>query len=148
MEKDSKSQAKDQNPDDKAASKKEIEDGKTMAILAYILAPIPYFAEKKNKFVRYHAVQGMNILIVGVAYAIVANIINRIVWNAFVGDCIRSIYTGHGGCGGWGMARTISWILGVGGVVIGVIVVIGIVNAVNGKKKEVPILGKVKIIKK
>jgi len=150
MEKDSKDQAKDQNPDATAASKKEIEDGKVMAILAYILAPIPYFAEKKNKFVRYHAIQGMNVFIVAVAYAIVAGFINNIMWSAKADHCFQSIYSGSiAGCtGGWGMASTISWILGLGGVVIGVIMIIGIVNAVNGNKKEVPILGKLKIIKK
>ena len=43
--------------------KKEIENGKVMAILAYlgILCLIPYFAEKDNKYVRFHAIQGLNL---------------------------------------------------------------------------------------
>ena len=42
-----------------------------MGIIAYfsLLALIPYFCEKKNKFVVYHAKQGMNLLIFETAYA-------------------------------------------------------------------------------
>jgi uncharacterized membrane protein len=144
-------QPKDEKPAGESAdkaNKKEIEDGKAMAILAYILAPIPYFAEKKNKFVRYHAVQGMNFFIVVVGYIIVANIINRIVWEAVAGNCVRSIYSGSlSGCSS-GMVSFVSWILGLIGLGLGIIAIIGIINAVQGQKKELPIFGKLKIIKK
>jgi len=138
-------------PQDKKAddqtSKKEIEDGKAMAIIAYILAPIPYFAEKKNKFVRYHAIQGMNIFIIAVAYTIVASIINNIVWNATIGSCLRSILSGPWHACTSGIDSFIRSVLGLVGLGIGVIAIIGIINVVNGKKKAVPFLGKVKIIK-
>ena len=56
------------NLQDKSAdySKEEIDNGKLMALLSYIgiLALIPYFAEKENKYVRFHAIQGLNLLIV------------------------------------------------------------------------------------
>jgi len=149
MEENSNHESQDKKVDDQT-NKKEIEDGKAMAIIAYILAPIPYFAEKKNKFVRYHAVQGMNIFIIAVAYGIVAGIINSIVWNATAGNCVNSIFSGsYVGCtSGWGMAATVGWILGLIGLIIGILDIIGLVYAAQGQKKEVPILGKVKIIKK
>jgi uncharacterized membrane protein len=151
MAESSNNQPKDEKPAGESAdkaNKKEIEDGKAMAILAYILAPIPYFAEKKNKFVRYHAIQGMNLFIVAVAYSILASIINNIVWKAVAGNCVRSLYSGSwGGCSG-GMASFVSWIIGLIGLGIGIIAIIGIINAVQGQKKELPIFGKLKIIKK
>ena len=107
------------------AHQKEVESGKGMAILAYIIALIPYFAEKKNKFVRYHAIQGMNIFLVALAYGILAGIINGITWNAAMGNCVNSIFSAsYANCN------------------------FGLVNAAQGKMKPVPILGKVKIIKK
>ena len=42
------------------SNKKDNESKKSMAILSYIIPLIPYFVEKKDKFVRFHAVQGMN----------------------------------------------------------------------------------------
>ena len=56
------------NLEDKTAEykKEDIEKGKLMAVLSYIgiLVVIPYFAEKENKFVRFHAIQGLNLLLI------------------------------------------------------------------------------------
>lgn len=107
--------------------KKELEDGKTMAILSYILPFIPYFAEKENKRVRFHAVQGMNLLIVAVALNIVTNILYSISWRL------------------WGIVGTISMIVNLG---ITALCIIGIVNVCKEQAKELPIIDKIKIIKK
>lgn len=126
--------------------KKEIESGKGMAVLSYIIALIPYFAEKKNKYVRFHAVQGMNILIIAVAWAILAAIINTIVEAIF---CSTGYGYWYSSC--WytfGVEDVISWIVSLVSLGIGVLDIIGLVYAATGKAKEVPILGKVKIIKK
>jgi uncharacterized membrane protein len=131
-------------PNDKA---KEIEAGKSMAILAYIIALIPYFAgDKENKFVRFHAVQGMNLLIIAVAYSVAASVINGIVWSATVGSCIGSWGATCGG--GFGISSIVSAIIGLGSLTIGVIDIIGLVYAAQGEMKEVPLLGKFKFIKK
>lgn len=148
MTENQSSQPQDQKPANETAdaaksAKKEIEDGKVMAILSYIFAPIPYFAEKDNKFVRYHAVQGMNFFIIVVAYAVLASIINRMVWSVTVNSCINSL----GSCSG-GFAEFFSWILSLVGLGIAVIAIIGIINAAQGKKEELPFLGKVKIVTK
>jgi len=139
----------EQHKDSAKSKKKEIEEGKGMAILAYIIALIPYFAgDKKNKFVRFHAIQGMNIFIIAAGYSIIAGIIHSIVWSAIIGSCTNSLLTlSLSGCN-YGLASTIGFIIWLPAWVIGIVSIIGIVNAVNGKEKEVPILGKVKIIKK
>jgi len=133
----------------------EIEAGKGMAVLAYlgILALIPYFAEKKNQFVRYHAVQGINIMLIAVGYSIVIGIVLSILGSVIIGGCYTSVYdyylTGGSDCAGkMAMLGIISFILWIPTMIIGVLCIIGIVNAVQGKEKELPILGKIKIIKK
>jgi len=138
-------------PNQAGFDKKEAESGKAMAILSYLafLALIPYFAEKKNKFVRFHAVQGMNLLLIWVAYVIINAIVSAIVTAATVGNCVNSYYGYYGNCAaGFGAIGIVSIIFGIIGAAIGVVAIIGIVNAVTGKMKEVPILGKIKIIKK
>ena len=127
--------------------KKEVEAGKGMAVLAYIIALIPYFAEKKNKYVRFHAVQGMNILIIAVGYSIIASIISSIITGALTGGCLNYWYASTGTCNP-GLAGTISFILWIPSMLIGIINIMGLVYAATGKAKEVPILGKVRIIKK
>ena len=54
--KDTVTKIMDTNDSTKNFTKKDIEDNKGMAVLSYILAPIPYFASKKSKWVKYHAV--------------------------------------------------------------------------------------------
>lgn len=73
-------------------SKKDIEDGKLMGIFSYLglLALIPFFSEKNNKFVRFHAVQGMNLFIIEIIVGIV-NFIPFIGWLLDVAVAILSI---------------------------------------------------------
>lgn len=125
-------------------SKEEINDGKFMSVLAYlgILALIPYFAEKKNKYVRYHAIQGMNFMVVCVGYSILTSILSAIIK---VNRCFT--YWGYESCvkatPGW-----LSVILWLVGIPLTVFCIMGIVYACQGKTKELPLVGKVKIFKK
>lgn len=108
----------------KSFDKKEIENGKLMAILAYVglLALIPYLAEKENKYVQAHAKIGMNLMICElILYA--ASLI--IVWIPILGLLVLSAAS----------------------ILCLVISVIGIVNACNGEVKELPIVESFKFIK-
>lgn len=123
-------------------SKKEISDGKGMAVLSYIIPIIPYFVEKKNKFAIYHAKQGMNLLMVCIAYGFV---------NAILSSLIK-VNTSCGNFLGYNLDCKVTpwWVslpLGLIGVVIGIIAIFGIVYAVGGKAKELPLVNKVKIFK-
>jgi uncharacterized membrane protein len=133
--------------------KKDVESGKGMAILSYIgiLALIPYFAEKKNPYVRFHAVRGMNLFLVEVGLAIIYTIITTIMAASVATSAPYSYYS-------YGAAAAASSSLGALAVVgliftliwiaLAVIIIIAIVNAANGKASEVPLLGKLKFIKK
>ena len=98
--------------------KDDIEKNKAMGLLAYILFFIPLLAAKDSPFARYHANQGLVLFICG--------LISSLLW-------IIPIL-------GWIIAPILS-------IVITVLAVIGIINALNGKAKELPIIGKFKILK-
>jgi uncharacterized membrane protein len=124
--------------------KKDVESGKGMAALSYIIAPIPYFVEKSNKFVKYHARQGMDLFVIWIGYVILYKI-------------ITSVIKVNGSCGSWlgielgNYCRVTPWWivlpLSLVGLCISVIALIGLINAVTGKAKELPIVNKFKIFK-
>ena len=98
--------------------KDDIEKNKAMGLLAYILFFIPLLAAKDSPFARYHANQGLVLFLCG--------LISSVLW-------IIPIL-------GWIIAPILS-------IVITILAVIGIINALNGKAKELPIIGKFKILK-
>jgi len=112
-------------------SKEEMEKGKGMAILSYIIPLIPYFAEKENKWVRFHSVQGMNLLIIAVAVNVIFSILFSMLWTI----SWRL----------WGILSTLSSVINIG---VAVLCVIGIVNVCKEQAKELPLISKIKIIKK
>ena len=97
----------------------DINSNKVMAIIAYfgILVLIPLFAAKDSKFARFHTNQALILFIT----EIIAIIISKIPVIGFLGtilSCLCSIFA-----------------------------IIGIVYAAQGKAKELPLIGKYKILK-
>lgn len=109
----------------------DIRNNKAMAILAYLswLVLIPLFVAKESKFARFHCNQGIVLAIAEIIYVIVYEILSTI---------ILAI--------SWRLVFLVS-IIGIVGIVFAVVSIIGIVNAANGKAKELPIIGKFKILK-
>lgn len=137
---------KDLNDETKNFTKKEIDEGKGMGILSYILPFIPYFVEKNNKYVKFHAAQGMNLLLIGIAYSILRWILSAIYvaikcGSGIAGQWCRSLASG------WYLPWYFSIIFTIIGIVIGVLCILGIVYVCQGKAKELPILNKLKIFK-
>ena len=98
--------------------KDDIEKNKVMGLLAYILFFIPLLAAKDSPFARYHANQGLVLFLAAILSSVIL---------------IIPIL-------GWIIAPILS-------IVITVLAVIGIINALNGKAKELPVIGKFKILK-
>ena len=113
--------------EEKKFTKKEIDDGKFMAILSYIgiLALIPYLAEKNNKFVMYHAKVGLNLFLLEVIASVALSAL---------GFTIILLP----------LIALVSPVVGIGSVVLSII---GIVNVCNGEAKELPVIEKIKIVK-
>ena len=96
----------------------DIEKNKVMALLAYIIFLIPLLAAKDSKFARFHTNQGLVLFLGGIIASVVAVI------------------------------PVIGWIIApIAGLVITVLAIIGILNALNGRAKELPVIGKFKILK-
>ena len=110
---------------------KDIEQNKGMGVLAYlgILVLIPIFGAKDSPFARFHANQGLVLciaaIVYGVAYSILTTIILAISWRLYL----------------------VVSLIGLVGIVFLVLAIIGIINAVNGQAKELPLIGKYRLLK-
>lgn len=132
---------------DNKITKEEIREGKGLAVVSYLIAPISYFAgDKKNKFIRFHAIQGMNIFITALICMAVVWIVDGIIGAITIGSLITSNY--GGALGSFGIFSFVNLIFGLVGLAIVIIDILGIVYAAQGLTKEVPIFNKFKIIKK
>lgn len=93
-----------------------VQEGKGIAWISYlgILVIIPILLQKDNPYTKYHIKQGIALLIVSVIW--------NIVWIIpFVGFVLGTV--------GW--------------VILLVFMVLGIVNALNGKEKPLPLICKI-----
>ena len=115
----------------------DIQQNKIMAILSYIcvcsipLFLIPLLAAKNSKFARFHTNQGLVLWIANIAVSIVMGIISFII----------------GLLGVELLSGLVSLISGLISIFFLVLMILGIVNAATGKAKELPIIGKIKLLK-
>ena len=114
----------------------DVDQNKVMAVLAYvgILVLIPILAAKESKFARFHANQGLILLITGVAFSIFVPVVIKIV--AFISYVLAGIV----GIA-LGIALVLAWLL------LFVLAIIGIINAVKGEFKQLPLIGQFQILK-
>ena len=98
-----------------------------MCVLAYlgILSLIPFLAEKNDGYVQFHAKQGLNLFIIEAVVSIACGILAVIPFIGFVGTLVG----------------------GVCGLLFLVLSILGIVAAVSGERKVLPIIGAIQIIK-
>jgi uncharacterized membrane protein len=97
----------------------DITQNKVMAILAYIsiLVLIPILAAKDSPFAKFHSNQGLILFIASILFTV----INAI---PILGQIIAFI----------------------GGIITFVLFLIGVINAAQGKAKELPVIGKFRIL--
>lgn len=123
---------------------KDIADNKGISVLSYLgpLVFIPMFTRKSSKFARFHANQGLVLLIACGAYSIAQTIL---------GIILRAIFPWNWNYGLWGgrgfVYNALTTILSLVWIVFSVLAVMGIINTVKGKAKELPVIGKYKILK-
>lgn len=114
----------------------DIKNNTLMAALSYIgiLVLIPMFAAKESPFARFHVNQGFLLFVCEIAYGVVQWIIKEIFFLIF------------GGFAYW-IYKLVSILLSIIGLVFLAVSIVGIVNAVNGKAKELPLIGKYRVVK-
>lgn len=100
----------------------DVANNKGLAVLSYfnLLVLIPIFAGKNSAFARFHANQGLILLILEALIGLVDKILG---WTGIVALVCGILY-----------------------LCVGILAIIGIVNAVQGKAKELPIVGGFKIL--
>ena len=97
----------------------DIDKNKTMAGLAYFIFFLPLVACPDSRFGKYHANQALVLLLFSVFGSIVLNLIPILGW-------ILLIFFP---------------------ILILVLVVMGLLNGLNGKAVELPVIGKIKLLK-
>ena len=109
----------------------DIEQNKVMAVLAYLgpLVLVPILAAKDSKFAKFHANQGLVLFICSIVYCIAL---------FFIGFILYSISDYLG---------IFVHILRLLNIAFLVLAILGIVNAINGQAKELPIIGKIQLLK-
>jgi uncharacterized membrane protein len=118
------------------------QQNKVWGVLAYILFLIPLLAAPKaSKFSRYHTNQGLSFFIVWVIVVVVLNIVQAIVLAAMFSGTAWLYGYGWGGIAIFGIIGTAL------GIIFAIIGIIGIVHAVKGEKKPLPLVGKINILK-
>jgi uncharacterized membrane protein len=102
----------------------EIQDGKTMAILAYIIWIIPLIAARDQKFAMYHTEQAIMMWIVTIIAYIIVFVLSVIF--SQISTVFTCIFT---------ILFFIVWLFLI------ILAIMGIINAAGGKIKELPIIG-------
>ena len=112
---------------------RDIKDNKSISVLSYlgIFLLIPFLTKKNSYFVRFHVNQGLLILFLSVCL----NVIQRIVGIAFGLIGLEFILV------------LLNFIFAVLSILCLTLMVIGIINVVNGKAKELPLIGSIRILK-
>ena len=102
----------------------DINDNKGMSVLAYIgiLFLIPLLACPNSRFARYHTNQGLVLFLLELAIGVVTSIFAFI---PVIGGLISA----------------------VGGIFTLVLMILGIINAAQGQAKELPLIGKITLLK-
>lgn len=96
------------------------ETNKWICVLAYIVFFIPILVDSSNEDYKFHTNQGLNLFILAIAISIIGSIVPVIGW--FI-------------------------ILPLGEIFCLVLAIMGMINAYNGKMKELAIIGKYRLIK-
>ena len=96
----------------------DVENNKIISLFAYcgILFIVPLLAGKDSKYARFHTNQGIILFILSVIMTFLSVFPN------------------------------IGWVFKIGGVFVAILAILGIINAVTGKARELPLIGKFRIL--
>lgn len=108
-----------QGPVEEFFSPEDIEKNKTIAGLAYLIFFLPLIAAPESRYARFHANQALVLFLA----AVIGNIVLAII-------------------------PIIGWILlPIFGIGVLVLVILGLMNGLNGKAKRLPVIGQLNLIK-
>ena len=111
---------------------RDIQENRGWGILSYFgfLVLIPIFAARNSYFARFHANQGLVLFLFSACYSVLTRIITSIL-NLTLGFVPGMI------------SATLQFI----GIIFFVLMILGIANAASGKVKELPFIGRIRLLK-
>lgn len=134
----------------------DIELNNRLSLLSYlgILVLVPIFLVKRSRFARFHANQGLVLLIAGIVSDL-ALLVLKLIVGALRSGLMALLYRVDGsrvliamGAVLGGVVSGVFWILSVLiSVALIVLAVLGIVNAVKGRARELPLIGRFHILR-
>lgn len=126
-------------------SKKDVNDNKGLALLSYLgpFALIPYFYNKNSKYVKYHAIQGMNLLIIWIIFSIVSGLLYTIKYTKSCEHYLGGVITNCVKVTPW----FIKFPLDIISLILFAISILGVIYAITGQAKKLPLVDKVTIFK-
>lgn len=119
-------------------SLEEIESGKALSIVSYLIPLVPFILSKKNNYVRFHTLNGMNILFTYLIFLIIKRTLSYI----FGTPCdlvsgLKCII----------LPISLRIFFALINMIFSFIVLYGVLNVCNNKAKEIPVISKIKLFK-
>lgn len=119
-------------------SLEEIESGKALSIVSYLVPLVPFILSKKNNYVRFHTLNGMNILFTYLIFLIIKRTLSYI----FGTPCdlvsgLKCII----------LPISLRIFFALINMIFNFIVLYGVLNVCNNKAKEIPVISKIKLFK-
>ena len=124
----------------------DVQQSKGIAWLSYmgLLFLIPMFVRRQSDYTRFHVKQGVTLFAVELAYGVTYGILMAIINAIFPGHYSYSyLYYLPSQYIHSDVYNVFSFLLGLGYIFFVVVAIIGIVNAATGKRKELPLIGKI-----
>lgn len=119
-------------------SLEEIESGKALSIVSYLIPLVPFILSKKNNYVKFHTLNGMNILFTYLIFLIIKRTLSYI----FGTPCdlvsgLKCII----------LPISLRIFFAFINMIFSFIILNGVLNVCNNKAKEIPIISKIKLFK-
>ena len=119
-------------------SLEEIESGKTLSIVSYLIPIVPFILSKKNSYVHYHTANGMNILFTYLIFLIIKRTLSYIFGTPC--DLISGIKCMI-------LPLSLRILFALINMLFSFIVLLGLLNVCNNKAKDLPLISKIKFFK-
>ena len=116
----------------------EIESGKTLSLVAYLIPLIPFILSKKNNYVHYHTTNGMNLLFTYLVFLIIKRTLSYIFGTPC--DLINGIKCMI-------LPLTLRIIFSLVNMFFSFIILYGILNVCNNRSKKLPLIDKIHFFK-
>ena len=111
---------------------RDAKENRIMAALSYLgpLCLVPFFAARQSPFAQYHALRGINLLLLEILYSVFSALIDAALYRI-----------------SWKLSIVFTAIFSVCALLFFVLAVIGLVNVSRGEARDLPVIGKIRLIR-